>query len=397
MVVGISNLKLTVLMKMLLVSPLNTCFLRKRITASTTSNIKSRRLYLFLCNALAIACLVFPGHGYAARVNDIYRAQIPVEDQSETARRAALEAGLISVVDRATGSSDWRQLLSEKKLVSHTQLLLEQFGYVQSGSVLRVDVRFSDNAVNALLAQYGISVWGENRPRVLFWIAIESAKGRSVISENTRPGMVDRLQRALSYWGIPGLTPLMDIEDNSRLNVSDLWGFFDRPVELASKRYASDAFVMARVNRDAGGRWNLMWQLRAEGETIDEGLLEARSTREWIETLSARVSSSLASIYAVQLNSSASVTDDVNTLLLAVKGIQSFEDYVDVYRLLKSLAPVKEAFPHKVLAGEVQFELSLTGLRDQVIDHLALHQELTPTLAEELTESAPQLVYLWRP
>lgn len=384
-------------MKMLLVFLLNTCFLQMRITTSTTSNIKSCHLYLFVCVTLAIPCLVFPGHSYAAKVVDIYRTQIPVADQSEEARREALEAGLISVVDRATGRADWRQLLSEKELLSHTQLLLEQFGYVQSGSALRVDVRFSENAVNALLAQYEISVWGENRPRVLFWIAIESGKGRSVISENTRPGMVDRLQRALNYWGIPGLTPLMDIEDSSRLNVSDLWGFFERPVELASKRYASDAIVMARVNRDAGGRWNLLWQLRAEGETIDEGSLEARSTRKWIEILTARVASSLASIYAVQLNPPDSITDGATRLRLAVKGIQTFEDYVDVYRLLKSLAPVQEAFPYKVLAGEVQFELSLTGFKEQVIDHLALHQELTPTLAEELTESGPQLVYLWQP
>jgi uncharacterized protein len=346
------------------------------------------------CFLLIAWFLVVPGEVSAAKISNLYRAQVFVADHSAEARNQALQTGLLQVVDRVTGSSDWRLLLSEQELLRHTQRLLEQYGYLQtnSESPLRLDVRFSGVALETLLTDYGVAVWGQNRPRILFWIAAEEGSQRRVISENTTPVLVDDLEVAMHYWGVPGLMPLMDIEDNSRLNISDLWGFFTGPVEAASRRYGSDAIVMARVNKDGAGRWNVLWQLRLDGETVGEGQLEEFSADAWAGSLVAMVSKSLANIYSVRLNSGQN-----NNLIMEIKGIKSFRDYVDVFRLLENLAPVKVALPSKVVQGAVRFEISLNGNKEQLIEHLALNQSLAPTLAERLAENSPQLVYLWQP
>jgi len=330
----------------------------------------------------------------AARSVDLYRVKVPVADQSPEVRAEAIERGLAIVLDRVTGTSQWREQVDPELLNDASQSMLEQFGYLQQGanSELLLDIHFSGAAINDLLSQSNAAVWGKVRPRVLFWIARESGNRRMVVSENTLPSLVDRLEKAMGYWGIPGLLPLMDIKDTANLNVSDLWGFFVNPVEAASRRYDSDAIVMARVNRDVAGRWNVLWQLRMEGETIEQGQLEARSTQAWVDSLLGEVSARLARVYAVSLDSA-----QEERLQLTVKGINTFRDYADVYRLLSNMAPVKDTLPVKVSQSLVQFDLLLSGQQQQVVEHLALHQSLVATLVDESADVESQLVYRWQP
>ena len=358
------------------------------------------RAVLLLAILTAFSCNV-----YSVRVNNLYYASLPVSDQSASVREDALQRGLLKVIDRVSGSSNWRELLSEEEVLANTQRLINQYSYsylsqpitVGTGDAsktfpLLLKARYSGEALNALLTSYGIPVWGQSRPQVLFWVATESENRRQVVSESKPRDLANNFQKAFRYWGVPGLLPLMDLEDSSNLNVSDLWGLFAEPVEAASSRYDSDAIVMARFYKNVN-RWTGSWQLRIKGKIIGQGQLEKPSQLSWTNSLVTRVSALLADTYAVKPGSG-----ETDKIVLVVKGITSFRDYVDVSRLLKGLAPVERALPAQFTAGVVRFELSLNGYPELLEEHLALHETIIPTLVNEpVGETGPLMVYRWQP
>ncbi len=351
----------------------------------------NRRLLLRLIFTLALfSCLMTASIAYAVSVEGLYEVSVPVPDQGPDSRRQALDAGLEQVVDRMTGTPNWRDLYPASELQTNTQRLLEQYSYDRNpaadaanttagqGAVSPwlLKAKFSGGALSQMLAEKGLPVWSQNRPQTLFWIAQDQRGRRDVVAEGQGQPLVSSLQAAGKYWGLPMLLPLMDLEDSSALNVSDLWGFFAGPVEAASARYRSGAITLARLYRDNAGRWTGSWQVRINGQQLQQGEIEANSEAEWAHQLMANVASTLASKYAITLDE-----NSANAVKLEVNNVRTFKDYVDVTRVLQKLAPVKSVEPFYVSRDVVRFELALSTYPEQLEEHMALQERLRPTVA----------------
>jgi hypothetical protein len=83
--------------------------------------------------------------------------------------------------------------------------------------------------------------------------------------------------------GLPIFQPLLDLEDESALPVSEAWGFFADTVLKASARYQADSVLVGRLYPVGGGwrsQWQLLWQGRIEsfdgqGANLDAHLASA--------------------------------------------------------------------------------------------------------------------------
>ncbi|WP_141215609.1 DUF2066 domain-containing protein [Hahella sp. CCB-MM4] len=364
---------------------------------NTHSGLKQSRKGMWgLVMTLMLSACLLQSNAYAVTVRGLYEAEIPVADQAADSRRQATKLALEQVVDRITGTPYWRDVYSPEDLATNSQRLLEQYSYDRSADPSAqlpwvFKAKFAGSALAQLLAQQGLPVWGQSRPQTLFWIALDNQGSRDVLAEYQESPMVGYLQSAARHWGLPMLLPLMDLEDSSALNVSDLWGFFASPIETASVRYGSDAIVMARVYQDNAGRWTGLWQLRVNGQQLSQGELEAPSQDEWAQQLMAAVASSQAKKYAITLDE-----NSANLVKLQVTNVRNFRDYVDVSRMLQKLAPVKRVEPFYMDRDVVRFQLSLNTAPEQLEEHIALQEKLHPILGDGNPEEIGYwLYYQW--
>ncbi|MDG9671750.1 DUF2066 domain-containing protein [Hahella sp. CR1] len=355
--------------------------------------VLKRRILSFL--SLFLLC----GYVHAVAISDIYDVEVPVSGQDPKERAEAVEKGAGMVMDRVAGNSGWRNVLDAAVLAEQAPRLLEEYSYgyavVDSGSgprrLLVLKAHYSAQGFENLLSQYKVPVWGRNRPQVLVWMAVEGDRGREILGEGASHHLVAAVKYSAQRWGVPLLLPLMDLQDASSLNTSDLWGFFAEPVEASSTRYSHDSILMVRAY-PRSGRWSGLWQLRVSGQKIAEESVEADTISAMADKMMESVALSLAHKYAVNLGADAQ-GDEVT---VEVSNVTDFRAYADILKYMRQLAPVKKAEPVYVGEDIVRFQLKLNGYPEQLAEHLALQPRLRPELGPSTQqEVGRRLYYSW--
>ena len=75
--------------------------------------------------------------------------------------------------------------------------------------------------------------------------------------------------------GVPVYFPVWDLEDSSRVTVSEIWGRFLDQIEAASERYSPDKLLVVRVEKRYAGQWHVDWSYGDQGEWRVGTLLKA--------------------------------------------------------------------------------------------------------------------------
>jgi len=238
--------------------------------------------------------------------------------------------------------------------------------------MLRVD--FDGGAIQQALRQQGVAYWGKTeRPEILLWLAIEDRGTRYIVSAQDGSDASGELQQAARQRGIPLLLPLMDLEDQSQVRFTDVWGGFFDGVQSASARYKPGDVLIGRLNRSPSGGWVARWDMRAGRDsgswsgTGDElgGVLQAG-----IDTLSERLSAGVAATETGAVAGMTSITvEDVNTLMAFAR--------VDDY--LSSLTAVRRLELARVDGSTLQYALQLAGSLDGLTQTLAIGTVLEPS------------------
>ena len=123
---------------------------------------------------------------YAIRSAGLYQATVPVADESVSKRSPAIKQALIQVLVKLTGDRNIRDSSDIAPLIERPERFVQQFRYrqvedqeeqnVQSTELL---VQFDENALNEGLRGYGLTIWGQERPSVLVWLAHEQNENSS--------------------------------------------------------------------------------------------------------------------------------------------------------------------------------------------------------------------------
>ena len=337
---------------------------------------------LFRATLVAVVgmILVWPFAVMSAEVRTLYESQVEVADKSNAAREAALSEALLKVAIKVSGEKDLARNSKLADALKSADRYVQQYRYIEddapSEQRLALWAQFDPTEVNRSLQAVGLPVWGRTRPTVLTWIAVEVAGGRTLVGADDRSGVSAALQQRALERGIPVLIPLLDLEDRTQVDVTDLWGGFRGKILQASARYGSEAVMVARAYRRLPSLWEVRWVLflgDASHQWTTQGPDLKALMRDGIDELADVLVDRF-----VRSSAGVNTAGQARMVEFSVTGIHSLEDYARALRYLQSLDGVSRVEVTRVEVGEVVFGLAVRGGGEGVVQVIALGQTLTP-------------------
>ncbi len=317
----------------------------------------------------------------AARVTDLYAAQVPSNGGVLRGPSGAFEDALRRVLVKITGQ---RGITSEKNVMSQfaaADTYVEQFRTNPDGSIW---VLFDRVALRRMLDNVGQPVWGEERPLTLVWLVMDYGNGsrdilaaRSDLEDDDEPDLLVRPSSAVNpeiegavreiltatavERGLPLILPLIDSEELDIVSISDVWGGFTESLLLASQRYGVDAMLVGRARvrnvESARVRWTLIL---------------GKEQFEWDGDI-ASGPDRIADFFAARLGTSSGASGQMR---LRVDGVNSLDDYGRLSRYLSVLDVIEEFSVDQVTGQTVIFSLLVRGDADRLMRSIALQRVL---------------------
>ena len=341
-----------------------------RVTTTTDSS-------LILLMTLALVIVAMPAH--SVLINDLYVAEVTTVSQSDAQRRRDAGTGLLDVLVRVSGRVD----IVEHPLVAAALRTPEdyytEFSYqtIENGgsdaelsapTPQKMQIRFEPSLISDLLRLAGLPVWGSNRPSVLFWVARGFGAERSVLGEGSSGVFAQSVRERAESRGVPVYFPVWDLEDSSRVTVSEIWGRFLDRIEAASERYSPDKLLVVRVEKRYAGQWHVDWSYGDQGEWRVGTLLKASETEAAVALVD-EITELLSAQYAG--------TSARSALRLNVEGISGVAALAEVERYLQRLSSVLDVRLRRVKGDLLTFDVRSEGDLEQLIDLIALDRDLT--------------------
>lgn len=225
--------------------------------------------------------------------------------------------------------------------------------------------RFDHAAVDKVLRDHGLSVWGATRPSTLAWVAVQDEGQRYLLGADSLQPVRELLSHEAKRRGLALLLPLMDLQDQQALPFADVWGGFREPILQASARYRTESVLVGRMYRTTSGEWQAQWTLLESGQTQSWAAAGALPAEVIDEGVSGAIEV-LASRYAPV------VGEQAGLLPVTIIDVRTLRDYARVTRYLKSLQQVEHVQVSRVNADQVTFELDVEGGPEAIAQTIAL-------------------------
>ena len=324
---------------------------------------------------------------YAIRVAGLYQSTVPVANESASKRSPAIKQALIQVLVKLTGDRNIRTSSDIVPLLERPERFVQQFSYrhtdkpeesaVQATELL---VQFDETALNEGLRDYGLSIWGQERPSVLVWIAYEKNENRRLVSFEDSPEYLNMLDASAAARGLSLLFPLLDLEDSSQISISDVWGGFKEPIANASNRYQADVILTAKVIQVSPNLWESKWTAYINEQTqswTNQGELAEIVLKEGVDELVDRIASQY-------VNAGSSVSEVIELL---VTDIDNLDKYARALSYLESVQSISSVQVKRVSRNNVMFTLVNRGGLAVIDQSIALGKTL------ELVSDNEQITY----
>ncbi len=335
---------------------------------------------------LLLALCLLPTMALGAEVRGLYEAEMLVPNQTRSERGLAMSAALAEVVTKVSGRRDARLRPRVAQAIRRPAQLLQQYRYrvlpehrrgeaIPGDDPQLVFFQFDKKAVDKLLRDSGLPVWGATRPTVLAWLAVEDGGRRYLLGADSPDELRRLVTREARRRGLSLLLPLLDLQDQRQLSFADVWGRFRDPLLAASRRYRPEAVLAGRLQRTAEGEWQADWWI-IEGRDSEQWRANGVLPAEVVEEGMAGAVSWLAQRYAPL-----TAGREEGHLRVTVEGVRSLADFARVEGYLQSLQQVKHVRVRQLGAGRVDFGLALQGSPEGVAQTIALGQMLAPAAA----------------
>jgi len=331
----------------------------------------------------------------AVEVNDLYLVKWPVAEQSKTALWKAALAGFKEVLIRKSGSQEILQSYEVQQAYSKVTSYLHRIEYKSQDTQKNefpyvVSLYFEPRLIDSLIQDAKMPLWGANRPVTILWIAVEENFQRKILKDvygkngGQERSFNDNADEELSRTvyinairrGLPVISPLMDLEDELVVSISDIWGRFPSTILQASQRYSADSILIGRVKKD-GEQWvGDFTYINQSNESTYQVL--ANESQQVIAKMMDQLAELLCNKYCVLEESG-----QKNQVLMNISGVNNFKNFKSVESYLNGLSGVKAARVMNIKSHQVLFELTLLGQVESVIEGIRLSQKLRVEEAPE--------------
>jgi len=313
--------------------------------------------FFLLCFAPFIA--------HAIVVKSLYQVEVPVASQTKKVRSKAFPQALEQVFIKLTGNPAIGTIPQIRHHLKNAAEWVEQYRYsTQPNQQVVLHVTFQQQAIRQLLVKARQAIWGVNRPSLLMWVAESSSDGQQLLNDNSP--VIQQLRVDAKARGLPIMLPLLDLQDINRLTFNDVWTGLTMPVLAASKRYASDAVVMVKLDEISADQWQSEWTLLIEDNKKLSWTESANSLDAVLKKGINDISAAIARRYAVLAGGERSVQ-------VSVDNIDDLTAYAKTMAYLRSLTPVKKVQVNTVDANQVIFTVEYRGGKQSLQQAIGLN------------------------
>ena len=332
---------------------------------------------------LALLIAVASPLAHAVRVTSIYEAEVPVATQSDEDKLQAEQDALAAVFIKISGNS---HILDNnpnlKSTLQRADTLVEEYNYSEPDDAQKdmpylFYARFDSDGVNRILRDAGSAVWGEERPLILVWIALQPQGQPADIVDGTTGDVLPTLKKTAKARGLPVIFPIMDVADLAQVSVNDIGAKSIGTLQQASKRYDSNAILIGRLEQGANdytGHWILV--LGADRFSWD---VTGNTIQDVMAGIVDNVTDTLASRFGMVVS-----TTVESQLTVVVQGITDNASLIRLMKYLQHQAPVTTVQLLTVGATGVTFTFGLHGTKEAFVQALANGKNLVQILAPML-------------
>ena len=344
---------------------------------------------------------------------ELYEASVPVANQNTVQRNRALAAALEAVLIKVSGQRNVRAYPELADAIGRASGYAQQYQYrnVQAPRTvinsageeetvmepeLQFWVRFDPRAVDKMLKEAGLPIWGGERPMTLVWLVAEVEGERVLVGGDAGVDLQKIVIDTGEQRGIPVLFPLLDLMDQQNISVGQVWGGFMEDIRRASARYATEGILVGRAFQQSGDWWTVRWSYW-DGEKENYWDQQAPELEQLLVSGVDVVANELASRYAVN-----AAIGGRQSLELTVRQVDNLDEYARVLSYLQSLTAVESVEPEEVRGDELNLRVQVAGGRAVLEQAIALGHILEkvdeePARIEDLTTGATRLTYRLTP
>lgn len=219
---------------------------------------------------------------------------------------------------------------------------------------------------------------------------MDDQKRRVLIGNSTPHISRTHIEQEAKKKGLPFRLPLLDLADQSKLQVTDVWGNFEDTILAASTRYQTEAVLVGRIYLGFAKTWNTRWSLYSAGQRYDWEVSTSESLRAAVKEGLSKTGEVLSVRFA-----QVDALQDSGRILLQIKNISDLKTYNRVIKYLKSLSIVSNVQAHQVNTNDVIFSIDSRSGRLGVAQSIALGHVLVaddsqPIIRVESTENKPK-------
>jgi hypothetical protein len=312
---------------------------------------------------LFISFISFTSCVLANQFENLYQGNIVVEKQGEQQLK---ELALQQVLIKVSGNSQVNRLDESQQLLKKTQSLLSQFGYRNIENNRYFMAVFDPSKINQALKEMGQPVWGETRPQTLVWLIVESDDERKLISDTMISGDQDNvlsliLKSTQQERGISLRFPLMDLDDNLAVSLSDVSGRFLDQIALASERYDASLFCVANLKQEDEKTWDLEWVLVYNSpQSKKNKVVVSEQLRGEKSVVLSDMTNKIADYYADQYAILATDADKLSQSIY-ISGISSLQQHEKLNQVLSGILAIASYEVVSVDAMQVKVNVKVNG------------------------------------
>lgn len=362
------------------------------------------KINAFLLSKFLLVAFLLAQPAYAERLTNLYTLNSQVADTSDEQRAVVANELLKKLLVRVSGTEKVLDKMPPEDFTTHllntgqsansysehpnldlwtelssAQHLVNQFSYTtmtepvtlrNNETVMRqrLELTFDEAGVKNLLRRLETQVWDANRPKVLFWVALESRNGRTLITQKSNAPLSKVLMEQSVERGIPYLLPNFSTHPATDTLFSDIWGGFSQQIIAASDPYAPDAIAVGKI-RASGNSWRVEWRLFTGMGSVWHNTSVA-TLRDALQTGVHFTAEELSRRYASQVGQGA------GTYQVMVSNIQQVQDYAALSNYLNDLSLTSKVSLVQSANQRILFELTLRGGLNQLKANLALDGRL---------------------
>lgn len=226
----------------------------------------------WVCRLGLLLLAMTAGSAFAVEVKGLYEVELIAHSQSATDRELAIKQAMFAVLNRVVVAEDIAQVPAVQQLLNSAQNYVKQSQYslISADGASDTDARllrveFDEDQLLEVLRSSKVGLWSEIRPETLLWLVIDEDGKRQFYNADAMPNIESALSLGSKLTGLPVIYPMLDLEEQQKISVSEVLGVDSKNLLAVSSRYEVPAIMAGRLAKK-GECWQGEWAFHFDGK-----------------------------------------------------------------------------------------------------------------------------------